>query len=109
MQDIRKLSPEEKLFRAVFGEAKKPIKLEIEGVSLRQALDTAIDTLPSERQKRVIRMRFGFDDGRSKTLKEVGTAFNVTPQRIRQIEAKVLRILRHPSRSRGLRNYFKEE
>lgn len=106
MQDIRKLSPEEKLLRAMFGEAEKSIKLEIEGTTLRQVLDTAIDTLPRERQKRVIRMRFGLDNGCSKTLLEVGQTFNVTKQRIRQIEAQALRMLRHPTRSRGLKNYF---
>lgn len=106
------LSQEEKLLRAIFGESTLNIpltKLEIEGVTLRQALDAAIDTLPKEQRKRVIRMRFGFDDGRSKTLKEVGVAFNLGRERIRQIEALALRSLRHPSRSRGLKEYFREE
>ena len=109
---VRKLlSQEEKLFFAIFGEQVESyplLKSEIEGVTLRQALDTAIDTIPREIHRKVIRMRFGFDDGRSKTLIEVGTVFGVTRERIRQIEAQTLRRLRHPSRSRKLKEYFRE-
>ncbi|CAN5705058.1 hypothetical protein BH23CHL8_BH23CHL8_32250 [soil metagenome] len=60
----------------------------------------------SDREGRVLRLRFGLEDGRSRTLEEVGREFNVTRERIRQIEAKALRKLRHPSRSRKLRDYL---
>ena len=64
-----------------------------------------LDTL-SEREKKVLILRFGLDDGRPRTLEEVGREFNVTRERIRQIEAKALRKLRHPSRSKKLRDYL---
>ena len=57
-------------------------------------------------KRQVLRLRFGMDDGRARTLEEVGKEFNVTRERIRQIEAKALRKLRHPSRSRKLRDYL---
>jgi RNA polymerase primary sigma factor len=60
----------------------------------------------TEREQKVLRLRFGLDDGRNRTLEEVGKEFNVTRERIRQIEAKALRKLRHPSRSRMLRDYL---
>ena len=60
----------------------------------------------SDREQRVLRMRFGLDDGRPRTLEEVGREFAVTRERIRQIEAKALRKLRHPSRSKKLRDYL---
>jgi RNA polymerase primary sigma factor len=60
----------------------------------------------SERERRVLEMRFGLEDGRSRTLEEVGKAFGVTRERIRQIEAKALRKLRHPTKSRQLRDYL---
>lgn len=60
----------------------------------------------TEREQKVLRLRFGLDDGRSRTLEEVGKEFNVTRERIRQIEAKALRKLRHPSRSRKLKDYL---
>jgi RNA polymerase sigma factor RpoD-like protein len=60
----------------------------------------------SERERRVLQLRFGLEDGRSRTLEEVGREFNVTRERIRQIEAKALRKLRHPSRSKKLRDFF---
>ena len=60
----------------------------------------------SAREQRVLRLRFGLDDGRQRTLEEVGDEFNVTRERIRQIEAKALRKLRHPSRSRKLKDYL---
>jgi RNA polymerase primary sigma factor len=58
------------------------------------------------RERRVLQLRFGLEDGRARTLEEVGREFNVTRERIRQIEAKALRKLRHPSRSRKLRGYL---
>ena len=58
------------------------------------------------REQRVLQLRFGLEDGRSRTLEEVGLEFSVTRERIRQIEAKALRKLRHPSRSRKLRDYL---
>ena len=64
-----------------------------------------LDTL-NERESRVLRLRFGLDDGRGRTLEEVGRDFGVTRERIRQIEAKALRKLRHPSRSRKLRDFL---
>ncbi|MBR1758172.1 MAG: RNA polymerase sigma factor RpoD [Lachnospiraceae bacterium] len=72
---------------------------------LREQLDEVLGTL-TEREQKVLRLRFGLDDGRARTLEEVGKEFNVTRERIRQIEAKALRKLRHPSRSRKLRDYL---
>ena len=64
-----------------------------------------LDTL-TEREQKVLRLRFGMNDGRARTLEEVGREFDVTRERVRQIEAKALRKLRHPSRSRKLRDYL---
>ena len=72
---------------------------------LQKQLRDVLDTL-SEREKKVLILRFGLDDGRPRTLEEVGKEFNVTRERIRQIEAKALRKLRHPSRSKKLRDYL---
>ncbi|MBR0153106.1 MAG: RNA polymerase sigma factor RpoD [Lachnospiraceae bacterium] len=72
---------------------------------LREQLDEVLGTL-TDREQKVLRLRFGLDDGRARTLEEVGKEFNVTRERIRQIEAKALRKLRHPSRSRKLRDYL---
>ena len=72
---------------------------------LKEQIVDVLTTL-TEREQRVLRLRFGLDDGRSRTLEEVGKEFNVTRERIRQIEAKALRKLRHPSRSRKLRDYL---
>jgi RNA polymerase primary sigma factor len=60
----------------------------------------------SERESMVLRLRFGLDDGRPRTLEEVGRVYNVTRERIRQIEAKALRKLRHPTRNKKLREYL---
>ncbi|MBE5896801.1 MAG: RNA polymerase sigma factor RpoD [Lachnospiraceae bacterium] len=72
---------------------------------LREQIGEVLDTL-TEREKKVLILRFGIEDGRSRTLEEVGKEFNVTRERIRQIEAKALRKLRHPSRSRKLKDYL---
>ncbi len=72
---------------------------------LRQQIASVLDTL-SPREQRVIKLRFGLEDGRGRTLEEVGKEFMVTRERIRQIEAKALRKLRHPTRSRKLKDYL---
>ena len=72
---------------------------------LKEQLNEVLDTL-TEREQKVLRLRFGLDDGKARTLEEVGRQFNVTRERIRQIEAKALRKLRHPSRSRKLKDYL---
>jgi len=72
---------------------------------LKEQIDDVLSTL-SDREKRVLQLRFGLEDGRSRTLEEVGREFGVTRERIRQIEAKALRKLRHPSRSKKLRDFL---
>lgn len=72
---------------------------------LREQLITVLDTL-TDRERKVLALRFGLDDGRTRTLEEVGQAFDVTRERIRQIEAKALRKLKHPSRSKKLRDFL---
>ncbi len=74
---------------------------------LKEQLVEVLDTL-TDREQKVLRLRFGLDDGRARTLEEVGKEFNVTRERIRQIEAKALRKLRHPSRSRKLKDFLEE-
>jgi RNA polymerase sigma factor (sigma-70 family) len=73
---------------------------------LREQVRSVLGSL-SSRESRIIALRFGLDDGRQRTLEEVGQEFGVTRERIRQIEAKALRKLRHPSRSKRLRDYFR--
>lgn len=77
----------------------------VESVMLREHIDTLLGDL-KERERQVIVLRFGLEDGHPRTLEEVGKEFNVTRERIRQIEAKALRKLRHPSRSRKLKDYL---
>ena len=72
---------------------------------LKEQIKGVLCTLTS-REQRILQLRFGLEDGRSRTLEEVGIEFNVTRERIRQIEAKALRKLRHPSRTRKLRDYL---
>jgi RNA polymerase primary sigma factor len=72
---------------------------------LKEQIDTVLSSL-TPRERRVLQLRFGLEDGRSRTLEEVGKEFNVTRERIRQIEAKALRKLRHPTRSRKLKDYL---
>ena len=72
---------------------------------LKEELATALESL-TERERQVVRLRFGLEDGRARTLEEVGKEFNVTRERIRQIEAKALRKLRHPSRSKRLKDFL---
>lgn len=85
-------------------EAKAPAE-EASFTLLREQLDEVLKTL-TDREQRVLRLRFGLDDGRARTLEEVGQKFGVTRERIRQIEAKTLRKLRHPSRSKKLKDYL---
>ena len=72
---------------------------------LREELVAYLDTL-NDREARVLELRFGLEDGKSRTLEEVGRDFGVTRERIRQIEAKALRKLRHPNRSKKLRDFL---
>ena len=72
---------------------------------LKEQVEDVLDTL-NLRERRVLQLRFGLEDGRSRTLEEVGKEFGVTRERIRQIEAKALRKLRHPSRSKKLRDFL---
>ena len=72
---------------------------------LKEQLIDVLETL-SKREEKVLRLRFGLEDGRSRTLEEVGREFDVTRERIRQIEAKALRKLRHPSRSKLLKDFL---
>ena len=72
---------------------------------LKEQLMEVLDTL-TPREEKVLRLRFGLDDGKARTLEEVGREFNVTRERIRQIEAKALRKLRHPSRSKKLKDFL---
>jgi RNA polymerase primary sigma factor len=72
---------------------------------LKEQIDKVLDEL-TEREKKVLQLRFGLEDGRARTLEEVGKEFSVTRERIRQIEGKALRKLRHPCRSRKLRGYL---
>jgi RNA polymerase primary sigma factor len=72
---------------------------------LKEQLEEVLQSL-TEREAKVLRLRFGLDDGRPRTLEEVGKEFDVTRERIRQIEAKALRKLRHPSRSKKLKDFL---
>ena len=78
-----------------------------EEATLRETIQEVLETL-TEREQKVLKLRFGIEDGRPRTLEEVGKEFEVTRERIRQIEAKALRRLRHPSRSRKLKDFLDE-
>ena len=72
---------------------------------LKEQIEEVLGTL-TPREERIIQLRFGLEDGRSRTLEEIGSEFQITRERVRQIEAKALRKLRHPSRSKKLRDYL---
>jgi RNA polymerase primary sigma factor len=72
---------------------------------LKEQIEEVLGTL-TPREERIVQLRFGLEDGRSRTLEEIAKEFNVTRERIRQIEAKAIRKLRHPSRSKKLRDYL---
>ena len=74
---------------------------------LREQLEEVMNTL-TPREAKVLKLRFGLEDGKTRTLEEVGREFQVTRERIRQIEAKALRKLRHPSRSRKLKDFLND-
>jgi len=111
-------TPEEKLMGAIFGErlGERTYHEIVDGIPLKEALYTAMGKITksnapryNERYLRIFEMRFGLVDGISHTLKEIGQAFNVTQVTIRQNEASSLRRLRHPSISKYLKVYFKDE
>jgi len=115
-------SPQVKLMSAIFGTilTDNDVYQSIGGVTLDKALEGAINSIGSgeaawrsptfiKQYKRVLTLRFGLEDGHSRTLEEVGKEFALSRERIRQLEAKALRLLRHPSRSRKLEAYVKEQ
>ena len=118
VREILKISPEPVSLETPIGEEEDshlgdfiqdqnvPVPAEAAASNLlRDQLNEVLDTL-TEREQKVLRLRFGMDDGRARTLEEVGKEFQVTRERIRQIEAKALRRLRHPSKSRKLKDYL---
>ena len=102
------MKPESKLMCAIFGwradDDRGDDTYRQDGLC--DALMEALDSLNRERYKQVILMRFGFLDGRPRTLEEVAREFSVTRERIRQIEAETLRLLRHPQRSQRLKEFI---
>jgi RNA polymerase sigma factor RpoD-like protein len=118
VSEIKRIAPEPLSLEAPVGEEENShlgdfvpddeVKSPVDAASnlvLREQLERVLDTL-SPREREVLKLRFGLDDGYSRTLEEVGHIFEVTRERIRQIEAKALKKLRHPSRSRRLKDYL---
>ena len=105
MEAIIQQSVDEAVQEKVKEYEKEQKKKDEEIAKLKEQLEEVLETL-TERERKVLRLRFGLDDGRARTLEEVGKEFKVTRERIRQIEAKALRKLRHPSRSRKLKDYL---
>ena len=102
----RAFKEEEGSIRNLIGDAKSAVSDAKERAkNLSEQLISILDTL-TPREEKVIRLRYGIDDGKPRTLEEVGREFNVTRERIRQIEAKALRKLRHPSRSKKLKDFL---
>jgi RNA polymerase primary sigma factor len=94
---------DDSMFGDFIEDAQAPVPPEaVAGQLLREHVDDALDSL-NGRERRVLQLRYGLDDGRVRTLEEVGREFGITRERVRQIEAKALRKLRHPQRSRPLR------
>ncbi|WP_164880587.1 sigma-70 family RNA polymerase sigma factor [Clostridium manihotivorum] len=96
---------ESELGEFVIDEITPTVEEEVEHDFLKDAICSVLDTL-KEREKKIIELRFGLKDGKERTLEQVGIEFGVTRERIRQIEAKVLRKLRHPSRSKKIKNFL---
>ena len=97
---------ESAVYRVAICDDEAPVPAEAASQTLlKEQLVEVLGTL-TDREQKVLRLRFGLDDGRARTLEEVGKEFSVTRERIRQIEAKALRKLRHPSRSRKLKDYL---
>ena len=108
VREILKIAQEPVSLETPIGEEEDNVPVPADAAAfslLKEQLNEVLSTL-TEREQKVLRLRFGLDDGRARTLEEVGKEFNVTRERIRQIEAKALRKLRHPSRSRKLRDYL---
>ncbi len=117
LEDSKKMKPETILINAIFGCGYSPgreflkdndLHEQVDGQTLRETIYSLLDNL-GDRAKKVIELRFGFVNGKSRTFKEVGAEFDVTRERIRQIEGKALRMLRHPARSRRLKAFIKAE
>lgn len=112
------MTSETLLMSNIFGEslAEDHISDSCNGISLREALEKAIDHIEAHyapiafasRNKKLVWFRYGLEDGRPRSLKETGIEFDISPERVRQIEAQFLRRLRHPSRSITLRKYIKQ-
>ena len=96
------------IFSGIFSGRKQvsEVKPGIDENLLISRCNQVLETLPKNKMKKVIRLRFGLEDGKTKTLKETGQEFYLTREGIRQIEAKALRLMRHPSRSKYLREFI---
>ena len=93
------------LRRVIYDQRELMEGLGVDRQILKEQIAEVLDTL-TDREQKVLRLRFGLDDGRSRTLEEVGKEFNVTRERIRQIEAKALKKLRNPARTRKLKDFI---